>query len=528
MSFENPHFIAISNEFNFIDKYMFEFFLKCNILDVSEFILNQIENNNQFSFISFGPSSVINHSFYFGFSSVLSNLLTHFIDSSIDIFIQISNSNFIFPENNKVFLINSKNSFLNIFKKIENLPSEDLIQVSLFFGEKSIFLYSLPSFPSFKSSINLDFKINGWDFIRNINKYINTTCFICLNFDINLNLETFSLSLLTLNTNKLSIKLIEKPQEIIEFEESDILIEEQENLENTETNIKNENKKIKKIKKKKIKKIKKIKNQIEEEDNEFKSSFEESEFENINIEDNKNNSNETETDGNVSDSSIHEIEYSNTIETEIKEFVSNLKFTIPLLKDKSIFSTLHQQLIYEKWKGNHLSEIINLMTEYQNNSKQKRTIEIENLRQLVNSNDFSIFIQREETKLKLLEEKTLESINNLLLKKLDYYSNLPTIGLFNSFKTICNRHLDLQKNIRFIRSEIRKKTMELEFKQIKKLEKMEKHHKEVGELSNLHNLEKEIKLLDKKKIDLINEIESLEDDQNNLSEQKLKILNMLK
>jgi hypothetical protein len=114
--------------------------------------------------------------------------------------------------------------------------------------------------------------------------------------------------------------------------------------------------------------------------------------------------------------------------------------------------------------------------------KRRTSDEIQSLRELVNARDLTVFIRREEQKLRLLEQLAVETLETALEARCGAFASVPTQGLLRSFRTICGDHVTLHRAIRERRAEIRAQAMELRIAQARRLERMQVYHERVSEL----------------------------------------------
>jgi hypothetical protein len=164
------------------------------------------------------------------------------------------------------------------------------------------------------------------------------------------------------------------------------------------------------------------------------------------------------------------------IQNEIRRFVADVRLTSPALINQSVFATHFEQLFYEKWRNGALARAKNALTDLRERVTKRFSEEIEGLRELVTGNDITLFLAREEQKLRLLEAMAMKSLEESLQKRATSYANVSTRGLLKSFQTICGDNVTLQKSIREKRAAVRAETMELRLAQSRRMEKLQKYH----------------------------------------------------
>lgn len=179
-------------------------------------------------------------------------------------------------------------------------------------------------------------------------------------------------------------------------------------------------------------------------------------------------------------------------EGEIKRFVSHLQMNIPVLEDASVFSTLVQQLFYEKWKSGALARTKAILLELRDKLRKKFSDEIQSMKQLVASNDLTVFLAREEQKMRLLENMAVETIQKALERRAGAYGNVTTRGLLRTFQTICGDHVTLQRKIRERRAAIRSETIDLRCAQAARLEKLQKHREVAKKVESAESLQAQL------------------------------------
>lgn len=211
------------------------------------------------------------------------------------------------------------------------------------------------------------------------------------------------------------------------------------------------------------------------------------------------------------------------IEELIRKFAYDVEFIIPELEDTAIFSTLFRQLYFEKWKNTVMDKIKGQMIKVRDHIKQLRTDELANLKALVESNDLTIFIAREEQKLRLIEAKTIEAIEQSIKVKIEKYQDAPQVNLYKTFKSICQEQVDLQRQVREKRAEIRSKSMDLRMRQLKRVELMNECHLMNEDIDHADEIRGMLKAAEKKYSKAQNELQAYENDRNALIAQRDKI-----
>ena len=214
-------------------------------------------------------------------------------------------------------------------------------------------------------------------------------------------------------------------------------------------------------------------------------------------------------------------------EAEIKRFVAQLNMNIPVLEDASIFSTLVQQLFYEKWKSGALSRTKAVLIDLRDKLRKRFTDEIQSMKQLVSSNDLTIFIAREEQKMRLLENMAVETIQKALERRAGAYGNVTTRGLLRTFQTICGDHVTLQQKIRDRRAAIRSETMELRIAQANRLEKLQKYREHARKIEDAETIQYRIQEALERHDQLQQELADAEEDRIALLQQLEKVKAML-
>ena len=214
-------------------------------------------------------------------------------------------------------------------------------------------------------------------------------------------------------------------------------------------------------------------------------------------------------------------------EAEIKRFVAQLNMNIPVLEDASIFSTLVQQLFYEKWKSGALSRTKAVLIDLRDKLRKRFTDEIQSMKQLVSSNDLTVFIAREEQKMRLLENMAVETIQKALERRAGAYGNVTTRGLLRTFQTICGDHVTLQQKIRERRAAIRSETMELRMAQANRLEKLQKYREHARKIEDAETIQYRIQEALERHDQLQQELADAEEDRIALLQQLEKVKAML-
>lgn len=233
------------------------------------------------------------------------------------------------------------------------------------------------------------------------------------------------------------------------------------------------------------------------------------------------------TESNLNDLYDEEEESLNSIEVQIHQFVSNLQLNIPVLTDTSVFSTLFQQLFYERWKSGILSRCRNDLASLRNQIKERSTDEIARLRQLVSSRDMTMLIEIEEKQMRALESKTVETIQQVMEMRLSNFAEVPQKSLLKNLQILCGDNVTFNKQLREKRAETRQQIIELRILQFSRMEKMQDYHNKVEELemaaSGQARYEKA--LADLNKVD--QEKKKLEADREALLKQREKVMAML-
>ena len=210
-------------------------------------------------------------------------------------------------------------------------------------------------------------------------------------------------------------------------------------------------------------------------------------------------------------------------EAEIKRFVAQLRMNIPVLEDTSVFSTLVQQLFYEKWKSGALARTKAVLLELREKLRKKFTDEIQSMKQLVTSNDLTIFVAREEQKMRLLENMAVDTIQKALERRAGAYGNVTTRGLLRTFQTICGDHVTLHRKIRDRRAAIRSETMELRIAQAARLEKLQKYREIAQKVESAESLQDQIHEALNRHEQVEQELTDAEDDRQALLRQLEKV-----
>jgi hypothetical protein len=169
-------------------------------------------------------------------------------------------------------------------------------------------------------------------------------------------------------------------------------------------------------------------------------------------------------------------------EMQIHAFVSQLQFSIPAFTNPSIYSTLIQQLFYERWKSVVLSKAQSVLSGLRDRLKRTGTEEIQGLRELIGARDLTVVVRRDEAKLRMLEQLAVDTLEKVLEARCSAFAAVSTQGLLRSFRTICGDHVTLQRAIREKRAEIRAHAIELRAVHARRLERMQVYHQRVAEL----------------------------------------------
>ena len=210
-------------------------------------------------------------------------------------------------------------------------------------------------------------------------------------------------------------------------------------------------------------------------------------------------------------------------EGEIKRFVSHLQMNIPVLEDASVFSTLVQQLFYEKWKSGALARTKAILLELRDKLRKKFSDEIQSMKQLVESNDLTVFLAREEQKMRLLENMAVDTIQKALERRAGAYGNVTTRGLLRTFQTICGDHVTLQRKIRERRAAIRSETIDLRCAQAARLEKLQKHREVAKKVESAESLQAQLYEALERHEQVEQELTDAEDDRQALLRQLQKV-----
>ena len=204
-----------------------------------------------------------------------------------------------------------------------------------------------------------------------------------------------------------------------------------------------------------------------------------------------------------------------------------MQLNIPVLTDTSVFSTLFQQLFYERWKSGILNRCRNDLSSLRNKIKERSTDEIAGLRQLVSSSDMTMLINREEKRMRLLEARTVENIQKVMEKRLSNFSEVKQKNLLKNLQILCGDNVTLNKQLRDKRAETRQQIIELRVLQFNRMEKIQEYHKKVEELelaaSGQARYDKALAELDT----VDQEKKKLEADREALLKQREKVLAML-
>lgn len=471
----------------------------------------------------------------------------------------------------------------HLFEIISALPQEaqaDYLQISLYIYPYTIILLSLPSFIPFSAKGSMKYVANGWNILKHPSPLIHTPCYALIHFDMGL--QTESLVLHFLPQENIPIKMtevdLESPNDKANIamafdeeediqnqfdEEEDIIYQaggdlnpedeyhgdlDQEN--NDEETVHNKRKKKIKVRRRKKRLVDNNENEEPEEqkrqneknkqqtnqkgkkttkvvNDTIKALFDDDD-ENLN--NNLNNKKRDKKNRDNGDNTEEEVQFEEsdyeyeedaepTIEEQIHDFVSQLEMTIPSLTDSSIFSTLFQQLFYEKWKSGALTRVRNELASCRDRLKQKMTDEITSLKELVNSDDLTIFIAREEQKLRLLENMTVETKQKVLEQRVNNQRSKTkeTPGLFRSYQAICGDNIMLLRSVREKRANIRSTTMDLRIAQMKRIEKLQKYHEKLTQLEQAAANESKLK-------SVLSHHQQLQDDLRQLSEDREALL----
>lgn len=293
---------------------------------------------------------------------------------------------------------------------------------------------------------------------------------------------------------------------------------EEESNEQESSQSKSETKKGKKVRQKKIIRKKKAKQTINVQqllDSEGKNAR------------NLDSESSVPTESNFNDNYDEEEESLNSIEVQIHQFVSNLQLNIPVLTDTSVFSTLFQQLFYERWKSGILNRCRSDLSALRKQIKERSTDEIAGLRQLVSSRDMTKLIDREEKRMRALEAKTVETIQEVMEKRLSNFEEIQQKSLLKNLQILCGDNVTFNRQLRDRRSESRQQIIELRVLQFSRMEKLQDYHKKVEELemaaSGQARYDKAVAELNR----VDQEKKKLEADREALLKQREKVLDML-
>jgi len=528
-------FIALTKDTNSFISKDFIRVIDHSSSELLEFIFETALEKRETTFLSFGPKTMSLHSFLIGNSSIMSMILSKLVDSSIEVRVRLSNSTIVLPcEPDSAFIIHSCHDYELLFDSFHQFSENDLMKCELFFDNNVLVFISLPSFPPFKSSISERYVTNGWKVLTNPSLFVKTEGYALIHIDPDLHYETQTCILLPNLSEQYFIENINKPIHRIELSVPEPL--NQENIDSPEETIppkKNKVKKSKIVRRSDIKSNMRIiepRSSDEIDDQKHNESGIHPAMDGLDMDKESNNEEwaiehdiEEEDSANVNSDTDNQ----DLIINQIHSFVANIDLVIPALSDDSIYSKIHQRLLFEKWKNEVLSKIYSKILIKKKSIEGKFTDEIASLRKLVLSNDLSLFLYREEQKLKLLEEKYIEALENMIsLKRKNYeFNNVP--GLFNTFRSLTDKEIMYNKTLRMKREEIRKITIELNIKQIGRLSMMEKYHQQALELANLKSIEKKLQESELIRDQLFDEIQQLEEVKESMLSQKNQVLNKL-
>ena len=213
-----------------------------------------------------------------------------------------------------------------------------------------------------------------------------------------------------------------------------------------------------------------------------------------------------------------------TLEERIHNFAFSVEFNVPALQDTAIYSTLFRQLFFEKWKGGAMKRAENALNDVKEHIRKQRADETANLRALVQSGDLTVFIAREEQKLRLVEAKTVETIEQLMNHQIEQYQGTNMQSLYKNFKILCAQQIEQERILRQRRAEIRSKAMDMRMSKMKRLEKMERKQKKEQKLKEQKD---RLTLALQKQNSLEAEVDGLVDARNDLLAQKEKVMAIL-
>lgn len=233
------------------------------------------------------------------------------------------------------------------------------------------------------------------------------------------------------------------------------------------------------------------------------------------------------TESNFNDNYDEEEESLNTTEVQIHQFVSNLQLNIPVLTDTSVFSTLFQQLFYERWKSGILNRCRSDLSSLRKQIKERSTDEINGLRQLVSSRDMTKLIDLEERRMQKLESNTVEMIQKVMEKRLSSFSEVQQKSLLNNLQILCGDNVTFSRQLRKKRAETRQTIIELRVLQFSRMEKLQDYNKKVKELELAASAQARLDRAHAELDEVDHEKKKLEADREALLQQRDKVLAML-
>ena len=639
------NFVAASDNPNIIDSNLFYKVISSSPNECADLIQNAINQNDKITIASFGPTVRATKSYIFGSSSVLSLILSFYVDAQIPAKIFLENSQTRIPEEpNSAFPITSSADFSHLFEKSDLFPETDYIKISLFIEQKVIIFLYVPSFPPFSSSAQLVVKLNGWSFLQNPSSLIETFSFVILHMDESLQTETQALEILASCKPEIEEKDIPQPEKIVQLRKlsPEELREQQSEMsqasrrsrrgqnnkdgqenasnisgddtqskrrhrrhhrhrnqtENTtgengkenghrrhHRHRKHENeqgstvvsrepmreseleddysyysdsdnegnkgrrvKKTKRVRKNDPRYSKYLSKRGNDQDvidfgkNDLEDSLASDESYSVDYE-------YDETGKRIRRKRVHKATEANegyysdyddysdylysdsdkeseeeTLEDKIHKFAFGVEFNVPALQDTAIYSTLFRQLFFEKWKGGALKRAEIALNQVQEHIRKQRADETANLKALVQSGDLTVFIAREEQKLRLVEAKTVETIEQLMNHQIELYQGTNMQSLYKAYKLLCAQQIEQERIVRQKRAEIRSKAMDMRMAEMKRLEKLEKKQKMEQKLKEQ---KERLTIALEQQNALENEVDGLVEARNDLIAQKEKVAALL-
>ena len=212
------NFIAATDNQSIVENGIFYKVISSSPSDCADLIQNSISKNDKITVASFGPTVRTTKSYIFGSSSVLSQILSFYVDAQIPVKLFIQNSETRLPEgDNTFFPVTSAADFSPLFEKTDVFPENDFIKISLFIEQKVIVFLYIPSFPPFTSSAQVSVKLNGWNFLQDPSSLIQTFSFVVLHLDESLPTESQALQILASCKPQIKEQEIEAPQNIVQL-----------------------------------------------------------------------------------------------------------------------------------------------------------------------------------------------------------------------------------------------------------------------------------------------------------------------